>query len=54
MRGLVERILWLPFSKAVKMPTIETGFRRRVITYLETDLKDLRRFTGDDFHEWCV
>jgi hypothetical protein len=54
MRGLVEKILYLPFSKPVKMPDIETRFRRRVITYLETDLEDLRRHTGHDFHEWHV
>ncbi len=53
MRGVVEKLLFRPFSKKVRRPVLDERFRRKLIDFLRDDVNRLREYTGCDFEEFC-
>ena len=54
MRGLVEKLLFLPFTRKVKRPVLDEGLRQKIIEFLQDDINRLRKHTGCDFEGWFV
>lgn len=54
MRGVVEKLLYLPFSHKVKRPALNERVRQELMEFLKDDTDRLREYTGCDFKGWCV
>lgn len=52
MRGVVEGLLLLPFSRRVKRPLLNEELRKDLAAFLEEDIDRLRAHTGRRFSEW--
>ncbi len=49
VRGLVEKMLFRPFSKRIETPDLDEALRERLRDYFRPDIESLRRLTGDPF-----
>jgi len=53
-RGVVEKLIYFPFSNKIESPTLDPLLRQEVIDYLRGDINRLRAHTGRMFESWCV
>lgn len=54
LRGLMTKLLLLPFSKRVKRPVLTSRLRKRLLEYLREDMQRLRALTGKRFAGWSL
>jgi hypothetical protein len=49
-----ERLLYLPFSRKVERPRLDTELQRRLVAYFQDDSRRLQEYAGRKFAGWCV
>ncbi|MBW1742416.1 MAG: sulfotransferase domain-containing protein [Deltaproteobacteria bacterium] len=54
MRGPVEKLIYLPFSRKVERPEMDADLRHRLIDFFKEDVNRLRKYTGRTFEAWSV
>ncbi len=54
IRSHVDWLVFWPFSRKVKRPVLSEPLKQRVIDYLQDDVAQLRKFTGQSFADWCL
>ncbi|MBW1859793.1 MAG: hypothetical protein JRI70_06885 [Deltaproteobacteria bacterium] len=54
MRGPVEKLIYLPFSRKVGRPEVDADLRQRLIDVFQEDVNRLRKYTGRNFETWSV
>ncbi len=52
IREKANTLIYYPFSRNIKRPTLNESIRQRLIDKLKDDINCLRQFTGNDFMEW--
>ena len=53
-RSHVDWLVFLPFSQKIKKPVLSESLKQRIIEYLQEDIAQLRKFTGQKFSNWCL
>ena len=53
-RSALKKIIYFPFSSAVKKPAISQEVQDRLVHLLQDDVNNLRKFTGKKFEQWCL
>ena len=54
LRWHVQKITYLPFSRAVDRPRLPAGVRASIAERLGDDVECLRRLVGKELREWSV
>jgi hypothetical protein len=54
VRGKLQTVLYYPFSRKIRRPTLDADLQKALVDYLQDDIDRLRAFTGRDFEGWCV
>ncbi len=54
LRGAVDGLIFLPFSRRVKRPRLNERLRKDLAAFLKQDIDRLRSHTGDCYHEWSL
>jgi hypothetical protein len=52
LRGVVEGLILLPFSRRVERARLNERLRKEVVAFLSQDIDRLRSYAGDRFPEW--
>jgi hypothetical protein len=54
LRYHAKRLIYFPFSTAVKKPPLPKELKMELIDFLKEDIKKLRIHTGKNFDDWCL
>ncbi|MBZ8178758.1 sulfotransferase family protein [Oscillatoria salina] len=54
IRFHLDKLIYFPFSTAIKKPKLDQDLRDKLISYLEDDINQLRECTGKEFSDWCI
>lgn len=54
MRGTVEKLFQMPFSRKVRRPVLTERLRAKLAGFLKEDTDQLREYTGCDFKDWRI
>ena len=54
LRGAVDGLIFLPFSRGVKRPRLNERLRKDLAAFLKQDIDRLRSHTGNRYHEWSL
>lgn len=54
LRGAVDGLIFLPFSRRVKRPRLNERLRKDLAAFLKQDIDRLRSHTGNRYHEWSL